>query len=68
MTHGSTPTRHWRSYGTEPPPTGQEALEEPPDAFPTQRTQHIIQQVRAGPMMKGGATPGVEWLLLTKSV
>ena len=29
------PTRHWRSYGTEPLPTGQEALAEPFRAFPS---------------------------------
>ena len=30
-----TPRRHWRSYGTEPLPTGREALEEPFRAFPS---------------------------------
>ena len=29
------PQRHWRSYGTEPLPTGQEALDEPFSAFPS---------------------------------
>src|SRR5690349_13663458 len=29
------PARHWRSYSTEPLPTGAEALEEPFDAFPS---------------------------------
>jgi hypothetical protein len=29
MTARSVPQRHWRSYGTEPLPTGREALEEP---------------------------------------
>ncbi len=29
------PTRHWRSYGTEPLPTGREALDEPFRAFPS---------------------------------
>jgi hypothetical protein len=29
------PKRHWRSYGTEPLPTGQEALHEPFRAFPS---------------------------------
>jgi hypothetical protein len=28
------PQRHWRSYGTDPPPTGKEALDEPFAAFP----------------------------------
>src|SRR5215469_2800608 len=29
------PERHWRSYGTEPLPTPQEALDEPLKAFPS---------------------------------
>jgi hypothetical protein len=29
------PTRHWRSYGNDPLPTGQEALDEPFRAFPS---------------------------------
>jgi hypothetical protein len=29
------PERHWRSYGTEPLPTPQEALSEPLGAFPS---------------------------------
>ena len=29
------PQRHWRSYGTEPLPTGAEALDEPFSAFPS---------------------------------
>ena len=29
------PTRHWRSYGDAPLPTGQEALAEPFAAFPS---------------------------------
>jgi len=29
------PTRHWRSYGDEPLPTGREALDEPFRAFPS---------------------------------
>ena len=29
------PTRHWRSYGDDPLPTGKEALEEPFTAFPS---------------------------------
>ncbi len=35
MTARPIPTRHWRSYGTEPLPTGQEALDEPLRAFPS---------------------------------
>jgi hypothetical protein len=35
MTARPIPTRHWRSYGTEPLPTGAEALEEPFAAFPS---------------------------------
>ena len=35
MTTRPIPTRHWRSYGTEPLPTGREALEEPFRAFPS---------------------------------
>ena len=30
-----TPQRHWRSYGTDPLPTGAEALDEPFRAFPS---------------------------------
>ena len=30
-----TPQRHWRSYGTDPLPTGAEALAEPFAAFPS---------------------------------
>ena len=30
-----TPGRHWRSYGTDPLPTGAEALAEPLRAFPS---------------------------------
>ncbi len=35
MTARPIPTRHWRSYGTEPLPTGGEALAEPFRAFPS---------------------------------
>jgi hypothetical protein len=35
MTARPVPKRHWRSYGTEPLPTGREALEEPFRAFPS---------------------------------
>jgi hypothetical protein len=35
MTTRPVPKRHWRSYGTEPLPTGAEALEEPFRAFPS---------------------------------
>ena len=35
MTAGPVQRRHWRSYGTEPLPTGREALEEPFRAFPS---------------------------------
>ena len=30
-----TPPRHWRSYGNDPLPTGEEALAEPFSAFPS---------------------------------
>jgi hypothetical protein len=29
------PERHWRSYGTDPLPTAQEALQQPMRAFPS---------------------------------
>ena len=35
MTTRPVPSRHWRSYGAEPLPTGREALEEPFRAFPS---------------------------------
>ena len=35
MTARLIPTRHWRSYGDEPLPTGREALDEPFRAFPS---------------------------------
>ena len=35
MTTRPIPKRHWRSYGTEPLPTGTEALDEPFRAFPS---------------------------------
>jgi hypothetical protein len=35
MTTRPIPTPHWRSYGTEPLPTGEEALDEPLRAFPS---------------------------------
>jgi hypothetical protein len=35
MTARPIPNRHWRSYGTEPLPTGAEALDEPLWAFPS---------------------------------
>jgi hypothetical protein len=35
MTLSSAPRRHWRSYGTEPLPTPQQALAEPFSAFPS---------------------------------
>jgi hypothetical protein len=35
MTARPVPRRHWRSYGTEPLPTGREALDEPFRAFPS---------------------------------
>jgi hypothetical protein len=31
----TVPQRHWRSYGTDPLPTGSEALGEPFAAFPS---------------------------------
>jgi hypothetical protein len=35
MIASSVPKRHWRSYGTDPLPSGQEALDEPFRAFPS---------------------------------
>jgi hypothetical protein len=35
MTARTPPRRHWRSYGTDPLPTGPEALDEPFTAFPS---------------------------------
>ena len=35
MTTRSAPRRHWFSYGTDPLPTGSEALDEPFSAFPS---------------------------------
>ena len=35
MTARPIPPRHWRSYGTEPLPTGQETLNQPFRAFPS---------------------------------
>jgi hypothetical protein len=35
MTARPIPTRHWRRYGTDPLPTGTEALAEPFLAFPS---------------------------------
>ena len=31
----ATPARHWRSYGTDPLPSGTEALDQPFSAFPS---------------------------------
>jgi hypothetical protein len=35
MTGRAVPQRHWRSYGNDPLPTGQEALDAPLRAFPS---------------------------------
>ena len=35
MITGSVPRRHWRSYGTDPLPSPQEALCQPFAAFPS---------------------------------
>jgi hypothetical protein len=35
MTARPVPLQHWRSYGTEPLPTPQEALQQPIRAFPS---------------------------------
>jgi hypothetical protein len=35
MTARPVPRRHWRSYGTDPLPTGSEAMDEPFSAFPS---------------------------------
>jgi hypothetical protein len=35
MTPSSVPPRHWRTYGNDPLPTGEEALNEPLRAFPS---------------------------------
>jgi hypothetical protein len=35
MTVRPSPTRHWRSYGDDPLPSGREALDEPFRAFPS---------------------------------
>jgi hypothetical protein len=37
MTARPTPSRHWRSYGTEPLPTPAEAIDLPLSAFPSWR-------------------------------
>jgi hypothetical protein len=34
MTPRPIPTRHWRSYGNDPLPTGREAMDQPFAAFP----------------------------------
>ena len=35
MTNRRVPVRHWRCYGDDPLPTGQDALDEPFRAFPS---------------------------------
>jgi hypothetical protein len=35
MTARPVPRRHWRSYGNDPLPTGEQALDEPLRAFPS---------------------------------
>jgi hypothetical protein len=35
MTARPVPVRHWRSYGNDPLPSGDEALDEPFNAFPS---------------------------------
>jgi len=40
------PTRHWRSYGDDPLPTGREALAEPFRAFPS---WFMLRPRRQGP-------------------
>jgi hypothetical protein len=35
LTARPIPVRHWRSYGTDPLPTGREAMDEPFRAFPS---------------------------------
>jgi hypothetical protein len=35
MTARPVPTRHWRTYGSDPLPTGREALDAPFAAFPS---------------------------------
>ena len=35
MTARPVPKRHWRSYGNDPLPTGEQALDEPLRAFPS---------------------------------
>jgi hypothetical protein len=41
MTARPVPQRHWRSYGTDPLPTGREALEEPFRASGAANTAHL---------------------------
>ena len=44
-----TPQRHWRSYGTDPLPTGAEALDEPFRRVPVVVHAHHLRSVRQGP-------------------
>jgi hypothetical protein len=56
MSRAPPPHRHWRRHGTEPLPTGAEALDEPFNAFPSWflritcarcGQEHMVNQVHA---------------------
>jgi hypothetical protein len=42
------PARHWRSYGSDPLPTGEQALDEPLNAFPSWFLPGRVRSLRPG--------------------
>ena len=58
MTRTPIPVRHWRTYGSDPLPTGADALDEPFATFPS-RFMHVTCD-RCGQERMGSA-PSSSW-------
>ena len=58
VTARPVPARHWRSYGDDPLPTGQEALGEPFRAFPSWFMRITCDRCGKVPMLNEAHTTG----------
>jgi hypothetical protein len=63
MTVRPVPTRHWRSDGDDPLPTGQEALAEPFSAFPSWFMQITCDRCGKDRMLSETYTPQRDMLI-----
>ncbi len=63
MTTRPVPARHWRSYGDDPLPTGEEALNEPFRAFPSWFLRVTCERCGRERMIAETHTPQVALLI-----